>query len=145
MQARSWHEPQAMGDRVRPFHTNSILPTNDQLHRQDLSQHGCPASNHQDKEWSHNILQCSNSSRAEWRASMLASLSTTICNKWNTRPRIRDILLDGLRLWLLSTIAMQQVECTTTNKSHPPWPQRMVLEQPSRYGYIPTREVTPRR
>lgn len=75
-----------------------MLPTNHHLHRCDPSCCGCPICNHRDKDFIH-ILSCAHPSRAAWRNSMLGILSATCADQWNTRPRLRDILLCGLRGW----------------------------------------------
>ena len=70
---------------------HGILPTNHHLHRYDPSRRGCPTCNHSDEDWSH-ILRCQHPRRAEWRTHLCTSLRE-LCDKWNTRPRIRDICL----------------------------------------------------
>lgn len=79
---------------------HGILPTNHKLHRNDPSRRGCPSCNHRDEDWTH-ILRCQNPSREAWRTSMLEAIKDT-CDKWNTRPLLRDILVEGIREWLES-------------------------------------------
>ncbi|KAI2503536.1 hypothetical protein MHU86_10918 [Fragilaria crotonensis] len=74
-----------------------ILPTNHRQHRRDPSRRGCPVCPCGDEDWDH-ILRCAHSSRAAWRANLLTVIGKT-CAKWETRPGLRSILLDGIKGW----------------------------------------------
>ena len=76
---------------------HGILPTNHRLHRHDPSRRGCTVCTCRDETWSH-ILRCKYSTRAAWRLATLKDIRD-LCDKWGTRPRIRDILLAGLSGW----------------------------------------------
>ena len=77
---------------------HGTLPTNHRLHRNDRSRRGCPACSHNDETWDH-ILRCRRPSRHGWRCGFLEEMCKT-SQKWQTRPELRDILLDGVSGWL---------------------------------------------
>ena len=78
-----------------------ILPTNHQVHRHDPSRKGCPVCADRDEDWAH-ILRCPHhDSRKEWRTNLIGEVQRT-CEKWNTRPWLKDILIDGIKGWLES-------------------------------------------
>lgn len=79
---------------------HGILPTNHRLHRHEPSRRGCPACSHRDEQWTH-ILRCPHQSRADWRTGVIAVLKAT-CDKLHTRPKLRDLLLDGISGWFAS-------------------------------------------
>jgi hypothetical protein len=79
---------------------HGILPTNSHLHRNNPSRRGCPVCNHRNEEWTH-ILRCPHSSRVTWRGTLLAEVRKA-CETRSTRPRLKDILVDGIQGWLES-------------------------------------------
>ncbi|KAI2502879.1 hypothetical protein MHU86_11548 [Fragilaria crotonensis] len=73
-----------------------ILPTNHAQHRSDPRRRGCPTcTTCRDEDWEH-ILRCDHPRRAAWRRTLLGALAK-LCDKWGTRPGLRNILLDGIR------------------------------------------------
>lgn len=81
------------------------------LHQNNASRLGCQACAHRDEDCSH-ILRCPHSNRNDLRTSMLASFRK-VCDKWNTRPPVKTILLDGIQGWLASQIRRPTISIQT--------------------------------
>ena len=78
---------------------HDLLPMNHKQHRHDPARKDCPVScNCRDETWAH-ILRCRHPSREGWRRQLYSKI-TSVCDKWQTKPELREILISGLRGWL---------------------------------------------
>jgi hypothetical protein len=81
---------------------HEILPTNDNvgIWKENRSEK-CPSCSHPAEDRDH-VLRCPHPARQEWRQNFLLSIRKT-CDRLNTRPNLRDILLSSLEAWLNET------------------------------------------
>jgi hypothetical protein len=83
---------------------HDILPTNDNVGTwKENRTEKCPSCSHPVEDRDH-VLRCPHPARQEWRRKFILSIRKT-CDRLQTRPNLRDILITGLEAWLNDTPA----------------------------------------
>jgi hypothetical protein len=83
---------------------HDILPTNDNVGKwKENRSEKCPSCPHPSEDRDH-VLRCPHPARQAWRLTFLQSIRKT-CDKLQTRPNLRDILLIGLESWFTESPA----------------------------------------
>jgi hypothetical protein len=83
---------------------HDILPTNDNVGTwKENRTEKCPSCSHLVEDRDH-VLRCPHPARQEWRRKFILSIRKT-CDRLQTRPNLRDILITSLEAWLNETPA----------------------------------------